>query len=321
MNLRFRAFAVALSLAASTGLASLAAAQGAVEASPEEATLYAAWSLASDAKDAAKAMETAREYLKQFPKGAYAEYLGKWIVTARGAAFNEAIKAGDMDAMIRTGKQRLAEDPQDLDYLLAMVTQLRRNELFANPPKDTHAAELLELVGSAIAAVEAGRTPSGDPAKFNKNATLAMLAQNTALVAQRQGKDEEALAGFARSSSFDPGNAQINMLNALQCATIRTKRYSAAATRFQDVPEDQRKGPDLGPDAKAALEEVNREADGAIECWARFVAISEVKNAAAERREAARKSLNDLWAYRHPQDPQGAQKVVDAQKAALPSGN
>lgn len=311
-------FAIAISVSA---LASRGAAQAAVDASPEEATLYAAWSLANDAKDTVKALGAARDYLKQFPKGTYAAYLGKWIVTARATAFNEAIKAGDMDAMIKAGRERLAEDPQDVDYLISMIRTLLRSELLANPPKDTHAADIADFSGQGIKAVEAGRGPSGDPAKFNKNATLAWFQQTIALVALRQGKDEEALAAFAKSSSLDPDNAPIGMQNALHCATIRTRRYSAAATRFHAVPEEQRKGPDLGPDAQAVLDDVNREADAAIDCWARFVAIAEVKNAVPERREAARKSLNELWAYRHPDDPQGAQKAVDTQKAGFPASD
>src|SRR6266481_1473524 len=131
----------------------------------------------------------AGEYLAKFPSGQYAEFLKKWLGGARGALFNEAIKAKDMDAMLRVGKERLAESPDDLDYVMGMALNLRINELFANPPRDAHAAEVAELSERAIDLIEGGKLPTGaDPAKWKKDDTLAWLYQNQAIVAMKQDR-------------------------------------------------------------------------------------------------------------------------------------
>ncbi len=271
----------------------------------DESSAYTAWYAASQAKEMAKAYELAGQYLAKFPSGQYADFMKKWIGGARGALFNEAIKAKDMDGMLRVGKERLTESPDDLDYLMGMALNLRINELFANPQKATHAAEVAELSKRAIDLIEGGKLPTGaDPAKWKKDETLAWLYQNQAIVALKQDRDDNALQAFEKSTRLGATNPLIKTYNSLYCVSLRKQKYDAAVARLKALPEAER-GDTPSEAAKAAVAEANREADAAIDCWARFIALAETQKA---------KTASDLFAYRNPQDPEGFRKLVDGHK-------
>jgi hypothetical protein len=286
------------------------------EAAPEEIVLYQSWYAASEAKDVAKGYTAAQEYLQKFPKGQYAEYLGKWAAGARGTLFNQALEAKDTATMIRLGEERLREDPKDLSYLLALSLNLRRHELFASPPDYTHAAEAADFSRRAIALVEAGQAPPGtDPAKWNRADTLAWLYQNVAVVAARQDKDDEALAAYRKSSELDPGNGGLVAYNSLMSGSLLRARYDRAVERFKALPEEQRQGDAPGPEAKAVLDDANAQADAVIEQWALFVALAEASDTYGETRAKIRQALSDLWSFRHPDDPEGIAKRIDQSRA------
>jgi tetratricopeptide (TPR) repeat protein len=290
-------------------LAGTARAQDAVE----ESVAYHAWYAANEAKDVPKALTLAKEYLAKHPQGQQAEFLTSWVAGARGALFNEAIQKKDMAALVGLGKERLAEDPNDLAYLLSLSMQLRRHELFASPPVFTHGAEAADFGQRAIALIEAGKTPPGvDPAKWSKNDTVSWLYQNVAAVRYKDGQKDEALAAFTKASALDPDNATLVAYNDLYCGLIHKDRYDDAARRFQALPEAERTAAEASPAVKAALEEVNQHADDAIKSWARFVALAEAKGILAATREQIAKTLGDLWTYRNPEDPDGLKKLIDS---------
>jgi len=304
-----------LSLAALLPL--LSAPRALTQDEADESTAYTAWYAASQAKEVAKACDLAGQYLAKFPSGQYADFLKKWRVGARGALFNEAIKAKDMDAMLKVGKERLAENPDDLDYLLGIALNLRINELFANPPKDAHAAEVTELGKRAIDLIEVGKLPTGADSKWKKDDTLAWLYQNQAIVAMKQDRDDSALQHFETSTRLAAANPVLKTYNSLYCGSLRKQKYDAAVARFQALPEADR-GDTPSEAAKAAIEAANKEADAAIDCWARFVALAEAQNASEDVRTRVGKTAADLYAYRNPQDPEGFRKLVDGHKQGQP---
>ena len=299
-------------IAASVLLATLGSGTAAQETAPDEIATYQSWYAANEAKDIAKGYAAARDYLQKFPAGQYAEYLKKWASGARGTLFNQALQAKDIATMLRLGQERLSEDPKDLAYLLSLSLNLRRHELFGSPPDYAHAAEAADFSRRAIALIESGQTPPGaDPAKWDRSDALAWLHQIVAVVAAKQDKDDEALAAFQKSSELDPGNGSRVAYNSLMTGSIYKSKYDGAAARYQALPEEQRQGAEPGAEAKAAIEEANRHADAAIAQWARFVALAEAQKSYGETREKIAKALSDLWAYRHPDDPGGAAKLID----------
>ena len=175
-----------------------------------------------------------------------------------------------------------------------MALNLRINELFANPPKDAHAAEVTELSKRAVDLIEGGKLPTGaDPSKWKR--------------------DDTALQHFEKSTRLAATNPVLKTYNSLYCGSLRKQKYDAAVARFQALPEAER-ADTPSEAAKAAIEQANKEADAAIDCWARFVALAEAQNASEDVRARISKTAADLYAYRNPQDPEGFRKLVDGHK-------
>jgi len=283
------------------------------EGNVEEVTAYGAFHAAQTAGDTAKAAELARAYLEKFPQGQYAEFLTKWLTGARWARFNEAIKKKDMAAMVTVGREGLAQDPADLNYLYWMALNLRQNELLG-AGADPHADAAAEFSRKAIERIEAGAVPVGvDAAKWNKDANLAWLHQNLALIAAKQGKTEDALAAYEKSSALAGSDVALNARNTLGCGTLHKTKYDQAVAQYQALPEASRTSDPPAAEATAAIDLANREADAAIECWARFMAVTAASP--SEVRTKVEQALAALYQYRHPDQPQGYQALVEKYRA------
>ncbi|HVR70843.1 MAG TPA: hypothetical protein VMT87_08350 [Vicinamibacteria bacterium] len=283
------------------------------EGNIEEVGVYGAFHAAQTAGDTAKATELATTYLEKFPKGQYAEFLSKWLTGARWARFNEAIKKKDMAGMVAVGREGLAADPADLNYLYWMALNLRQHELLG-AGADAHADAAAEFSRKAIERIEAGGVPVGvDAAKWNKDANLAWLHQNLALVAAKQGKGAEALAAYEKSSALAPKDVALNARNTLGCGTLHKSKYDQAVAQYQGLPEATRTSDPPAAEATAAIDLANREADAAIDCWARFMAVTAANP--SDVRNKVEQALAALYQYRHPDEPQGYQGLVEKYRA------
>jgi tetratricopeptide (TPR) repeat protein len=287
------------------------------EPTPEEADAYKLWFEANKIKDYPKAKELAKAYLAKFPAGKYADYLKtKWLPQVRGMQFKEAADAKNIAGIISIGKEVLAEDPDNLDYLLAVIVQIRTNELFANPANFSHAADAADFAERAIRLLEAGKTPTGaDPKVFNKNVTLAYLHGTLAVIYEHDKNIDKALAEYEKAAQLEPTNATFFF----HCGRIHNDKYAAAAQKYQGMSEADRDAAEPKPEVKAALEEVNKQADAVITCWARFLGLTaDKKDFSAETRAKIEKALTDLYKYRHPDSTDGLQKLIDQNKSATP---
>lgn len=279
------------------------------EASVEEVTAYGAFHAAQTAGDTAKATELARAYLEKFPQGQYAEFLAKWQTGARWTRFNDAIKKKDMAGMVTVGREGLAQDPSDLNYVYWMALNLRQNELLAGS-EAPNAEAAAEFTRKAMERIEAGGVPVGvDAAKWNKDANLAWLNQSLALLAAKQGKPDEALQYYEKSSALNPKDAGLNARNTLGCGTLHKSKYDQAVARYQALPEAARTSAPPAAEATAAVEGANKEADATIECWARFMAVTAANP--SDVRTKVEQALAALYQYRHPDQPQGYQALVE----------
>ena len=279
------------------------------ETSPEEGSAYQAWFAADAAKDQPKAMDAAQAYLDQYPKGKYADYLGKWLTEARGSLFNEAMKKKDMAEMIRIGELQLKRDPKDLTYLYWMALSLRQNELLGGKP--VHAREAADFSKRAIELIESGAQPAGvDAAKWNKDANLAWLHQNLALLAAEGGNKDDALKEYETASGLAPKDVAIQARGALGCGSIYKDKYDAAVAKYQALPEAERSSASPSPEAKQLIDDANANADKAIDCWARFLAVT--KGTASEAvRSKMEATLAAMYKYRHPEEPEGYKALVE----------
>lgn len=292
-----------------------------------EAAAYKLWYDANAAKDYPKAMELAKAYLEKFSTGQYASYLkDKWIPQMRGYFFKQAADAKNVAEVIRIGKEVLAADADNLDYLTALVVQIRTNELFATPPNYAHAADAAEFAERAIRLIESGKTPSGaDPQKFNKNVTLAYLHQTVAVIYDHDKNADKALGEYEKAGTLEPTNPAYSF----HCGRIHNDKYAAAATKYEAaqkkvdaVPDADRSAAEPKPDvkaaldeAKAALAEVNAQADAVITCWARFLGLTAEKNTWGDTRGKILMAFTELYKFRHNGSVDGMDKLIDQNRA------
>lgn len=286
----------------------------------DAAAVYADWYAANAAKDYIKALGFANEYLEKFPNGDEKQvtYLKNWKKQIRGYFFNKAITEKNMDEAIRWGKEALAEDPENIDYLYILAYNLRTNEIFATPPKFNHAAETSDFTQRTIKLVEGGKLPSGLQAD-KKNSVIATLNQTLAVIEAKNNNLDKALEYYKKSIAADPTNSSLNAYSYLACGSLNQAKYQAAAKKFDELPAEKKTNPD-DADYKAALAVVNAQADAVIDCWARFLALPESAQY-GQTRANVEKAFDDLWKFRHDDKLDGKDEFINKLKpGAAPSG-
>lgn len=273
-----------------------------------EADAYKAWYQANAANDLAKGLTLAKEYLAKFPQGQYTAYLKGWIAQTRGILFSRAMQEKNSAEMIRIGGEALTENPEELDYLYLLAVQLRENEWFSSPPNYTHQAELLDYTQRAIKLVEAGKAPSIVPKdKWNQHVALGYLYQTLAAVAEKENQTDQALEYYKKAAALDPTVAAYY----LQWGVLLQKKYQEAAAKYSSFPDEDKVHPEAKPEVKAALDAANGLADALIDVWAHFVGLTAKNNPFGETRGQIEAALTALYKYRHPDAPEGLQKLIE----------
>jgi tetratricopeptide (TPR) repeat protein len=313
--------AAVLALGAALVLVVGSARSATAQVGAEEGAAYTAWLGASQANDVPKAIAAAQDYLKAYPQGQYAEFLTKWLNQARFSALDAAIKAQNMDEMIKVGREILASDPDNLNVIYALAFNLRLRELLANPPKFDHAAEAKEFAEKAVSLVESGKTLAGVQS-FDKDATLAWLDQELAILAVNAGNTEEAVKLYQKSSSLAPDDVGIKGRNLLAELTIRQSEYSDAAKAYNELPEADRSAAEPSPDVTAARDKVNTAADALIDVCARFVVFGRAKNLPAATVDKVNDVLETAYKTRFPEDTSldGLKKILEEKGGAPAPG-
>ncbi len=282
------------------------------EASAEEGLAYQAWHAANSQNMPEKAIELARAYLDKYPSGQYAAYLKSWLIVPKQQAFSAAIQAKDTAAMIKAGRELLAAEPENLAVVYSVAFNLRRFELAASPANFSHGAEAVEFADAAIKMIEAGKTIEG---KFDKDASLALLYQIQALVANNAKKSKEAIDLFTRSNNSDPDNLGIVANNLLALASLYREPYGVAVQAYQAFPEADRQAAEPPAEVKAALNVVYATADPLIDAWARFVALARARNVAAETRDQVLASVKTVYSTRFAGDVSGLEPLIEKLQA------
>lgn len=278
------------------------------DAKQAETAAYKAWYVANAAKDFAKGLPLAKAYLEKFPSGQYAQYLKGWIAQARGILFSQAMQAKNTGDMIRLGNDALAENPEELDYLYLLSVKLREDEWFALPPNYSHQAELIDYTQRAIKLIEGGKAPSVVPKdKWNQNTALGYLYQTLAAIAQKENQTDQAAEYYKKAATLDPTVAAYY----LQWGGLLQQKYQAASAKYSAFPDEDKIHPEAKPEVKAALDEANGLADALIDCWAHFVGLTVKNNPFGETRGQIETALTALYKYRHPDAPDGLQKLIE----------
>ena len=317
-----------LSVPPATATTTTAAEFVAQDPTSEEAAAYKAWYEANAAKDYPKAMELAKAYLQKFPNGnaKNLEYLKKtWIPQVRGMQYKEAADKKNIAEVIRIGKEVLAEDPDNLDYIWAVHLQIRTNELSASPGNFAHASDASDLAQRAIRLFEGGKNLTGvDPKTFKLNVTLAYLHQTLALISDNNKDTDKALAEYTKAAELDP----TNVTYFFHCGRIYNDRYNAAAQKYDTaqkkadaLPEAERNAAEPKPEvkavleeAKAALAEVKSRAEPVINCWARYLGLTADKP--SDARTTVLGVVTGLYKFLNNQSEDGLQKLIEDNKTS-----
>lgn len=278
------------------------------DAAADEAAAYKAWYEANNAKDYPKGLELAKAYLDKYPNGQYAAYLKKWVPQVRAKMLSDAVTAKNLADIDRIGKDIMAADPENLDFALFLASQLRTLDTNFQYVPDT-----VQFTQTSIRLIEAGKTPAptNPPKPFAKNETLGYLHDTLASIDEHNKDTDKALEHYEHAAMIDPMNARYFF----NCGRLHQGRYADAAKVYQALPEADRTAPEPKPEVKAALDKVNAEADGVINCWARFLGLPK-NDYPADVKQKVQTALTDLYKYRNNGSDAGLQKLIDDNKAS-----
>jgi hypothetical protein len=293
-----------------------AAPASAQEVVQDEGAAYRVWHDASQAGDNAKAIAAAKEYLAKYPTGQYGDFMKKWLGTAQMAALDAALKAKNTTEMLAAGNDILASDPENINVVYAMASQVRA-EMLGRPPVFTNAAAGVDLAKKGIALIEAGKAPAVP--NFDKNATLGWMTQMLALSEQKAGNAEAAIQLFEKSTAYAPNDKTIAAPNLYAMLALHQAAYSETVKAYNAVPEAERTAAEPSAAAKAAREKVNAAADRVIDVAARFVAFGKANGLPPATIDRVNQSLTAAYKTRFPEDAAlaGLQKVLDEKAATL----
>ena len=284
-----------------------------------EAAAYAAWYEAYTAKDLEKGFDLSKAFLAKFPNSDKAAYMKKYIVTTRAQLFNKARTDKNIPEEIKLGNEALAEDPENLEYLFLLSLDIRSNELFTSPPNYSHSNELVDYSRRTVKLLEAGKVPTVvDKTKWNQNQQLGALYDSLARIEAKNKSNDKALELFKKAASLDSSNASYFFA----LGSLYNEKYMVAATKYAAFPQTDREATEPKPEIKTALDEANANADMVIENWAKFMALTIGSDPWKPTRDQVNTSLTAMYKYRHPDDVDGLQKLIDKYKSnGSPAGS
>jgi hypothetical protein len=151
---------------------------------------------------------------------------------------------------------------------------------------------------------------------FDKDATLAWLYQNLAMVESQNEVTDKAIDLYEKSTSFAPQDPQIAGRNLGALLAVYQQRYADAVKAFNALPAEERGAAEPPAEVQAAREKLNSAADDLIDVAARFVALAEVTNLPQATRDRVYAVLESAYKTRNPDDAEaaGLQAVIDSKK-------
>jgi tetratricopeptide (TPR) repeat protein len=298
----------------------MGAAPVAQDQAKEELDAYGAWYTAYKAQDAVKTLELGKAFVDKFPASKYVDFIKKDFPREYSILFNKAVQEKNVADIVRIGNEVLASNADNLDYIWAVLVQIRQNELSASPGNFAHSSQATDLAQRAIRLFEAGKTLTGvDPATFKLKVTLAYLHQTLAIIYDHDKGTDKALAEYEKAAELDPSNATYFFhLGRIHNDKYNTaaQRYEAAQKKADALPDADRNAAEPKPEvkaaldeAKAALAEVKTQSEAVINCWARYVALTADKP--SEARTTILGVVTGLYKFRNNNSEAGLQKLLE----------
>jgi tetratricopeptide (TPR) repeat protein len=151
------------------------------------------------------------------------------------------------------------------------------------------------------------------------------MHQTLAVIYDHNKNADKALAEYEKAATLDPKNEAYSF----HCGRIHNDKHAVAAAKYEAaqkkvdaIPDADRNAAEPKPDVKAALDEskaalaeVNNQADAVIACWARFLGLTAEKSN-WEIRPKILQAFTELYKFRHNNSIDGMEKLIDQNRAS-----
>ncbi|HSE21123.1 MAG TPA: hypothetical protein VLB68_05675 [Pyrinomonadaceae bacterium] len=256
------------------------------------------------------AYQAARDYLQKYQKDKdqYTDYLQKWVTfyerDDRKNQLPGLIKEKNFAEAFKVGQRILTDEP---DYLRAQIDLGYAGYQAATTKNDAYNAEALGYAKKAIAAIEAGKTPTEWAPFKGKEDTLAYLYRSVGYLTLKTSPEQaiDPLISAARLDSDLKKNPYLYVLlgNAYEAGPYKTLSTSYQKD-FANKPET--------PESKAALEKLNVLMDRMIDSYARAVAAAAGDPTAEQSKKDWMIPLTNYYKFRHEGSEAGLPEFIAA---------
>ena len=259
--------------------------------------------------DESAAYQNARAYLQRYAKDndQYSKYIQLWIADyekrdRRKRLMQLAYKDRNFAEAFAVGKQVMAEDPDQLDSLLALgnagyLAAAARNANFDK--------EAIAYSRRAVQLIESGKAPENWQPYKGKDEALAYLF-STIGVLQLRPAPAEALDALIKSTQFDSELRKLPSTYYYLAQAYQAGPYAKLSAdyqaRFAGKPES--------PESKQELEKLNQVIDVMIDAYARAVALAGNDAQNAANRTAWLTALTSYYKFRHQDSDAGLNELI-----------
>lgn len=253
-----------------------------------------------------KKLTMAKEALGLYATTSYASYIKDQVNNARGCLLQEALKADKVEDAIKVGDEVLAEDPDNLNYILTLADAIGRQ---GKKAVYTFADKGTQYATKAIALIDAGKSPAGLPeAEWSKRKplVLASMHQNLALFLIKAEKSDEALTELKKSAELDCSDPITHYLT----AQVHNKKYEALGKEYGALTDDEK----IADKGKEILAKIDTVVDLILDAYGKMMASSEGKQGFDPLRTRVKPAIEELYKYRHDGKPDGMQQFLDGFK-------
>ena len=255
------------------------------------------------------AYETAKAYLQRYAKDndQYAKYIQLWVTLyekelrmrkLRDLVYNDR----NFAEAFRLGKQVIADDPDQLDSLIALgnagYLAFRAND-------ENYSAEGLKYASHAIQLIDSGKAPDDWTPFKGKDETLAFLYSAMGLL-KLKATPIEAVAPLIKSTQWDTDLKRDPFTYFYIARAYETGLYAKLSADYQKNFADKEET----PASKQALEKLNQVIDRIIDAYARAVAQAGSKTENAANRKAWLDRLTVLYKFRHGDSDAGLNELI-----------
>jgi len=256
------------------------------------------------------AYQAAQDYLKKYTKDKdqYVDYLTKWVAAYESDERKDnlpvLINEKKFDEAYKTGAKILADEPT---YLRAQIDLGYAGYLAASAKNETHNAEALGYATKAIAAIEAGKTPSEWAPFKGKDDTLAYLNYAVGFLTLKTDPNK-SIDHLLKAAQYDSEIKKTPSTYYFLAVAYESGPYKTAAAAYQkdfaDKPET--------PASKAALDKLNVLMDRIIDAYARAIAAAGTDPKTEQSRKEWTTALSNYYKFRHDGSDAGMTEFIAA---------